>query len=187
MDVDRSRLKGPVRDAPRSGNTSFTQEEVASRRETNGTSEWLQAAHALNDHVQSLELVVLHREEIVEVLLSHAHAESVHALPALLGVLAAVSKDVQQDFVPLLPRVFEHLGQLASKLTSDAAALEAVFSCTSSLLKHTHKFLASKGAWVFKHSRKLRYHPAQHVRCFAAQVCPASSSSIVLLHMASHW
>lgn len=159
-----------IRDAPREGHKSYISEEIAQHKDTVGAKHWTEAVAALNDSVQSLELVVLHRETILSILLQQSVPAAKLSIPALLGVLTAFSKDLQADFVPFFPRVFDHLAMLATGLVRDAQCLEAIFASVSSMLKNIHKHLQSKLPWIFRVSRQLRYHSSHHVRVFAAEV-----------------
>jgi U3 small nucleolar RNA-associated protein 20 len=159
-----------VRDAPLDGHGSFIAEEVALRKDTTGAKHWNETVHAINDYIQSLELVSLHKHTILSILLEQAGPAAKASIPALASVIAAFAKDLQADFVPFLPRVCEHLAGLATSFVRDPECLEAIFSNVSSLLKSIHKHLLHKLPWVFKVSRSLRYHDAQHVRVFAAEV-----------------
>jgi hypothetical protein len=170
VEVQQLNTNAHVRDAPREGHKSFISEEIAQRKDTVGAKHWTEAIAALNDSVQSLELVVLHKDTILAILLQQSVPEAKLSIPALLAVLKAFSKDLQADFVPFCPRVFDHLAELATSFLRDAECLEAIFACISGLLRHIHKHLQSKIPWLFRVSRQLRYHPAQHIRVFAAEV-----------------
>ena len=177
MEVQQLKAKIPFRDAPREGHKSFISEEILQRKDTVGAKHWVEAVAALNDSVQSLELVVVHRDTILSILLQQANPAAKLSLPALLAVLTAFSKDLQADFLPFCPRVFEHMAMLATNFARDAELLEVIFSNVANLLKNIHKHLQSKIPWVLRVSRDLRYHSAQHIRAFAAEVrtCPTYS------------
>lgn len=192
VEVQQLKTNVPIRDAPREGHKSFISEEISQHKDTVGARHWMEAVAALNDSVQSLELVVLHRDTIVSILLQQAVPTAKISIPALLRVLTALSKDLQADFVPFCPRVFDHLAMLASSFVRDAQCLEAIFASVSSLLKNIHKHLQSKIPWIFRISRQLRYHSAHHVRVFAAEVCsppsllPMSQKLLVLTDKRVH-
>ena len=171
VEVKQLKTNVSIRDAPREGHKSFMSEEIAQHKDTVGAKHWVEAVAALNDSVQSLELVVLHRETILSILLQQSVPAAKHSIAALLSVLTAFSKDLQADFLPFCPRVFDHLAMLANSFARDAECLEAIFASVSNLLKNIHKHLQSKIPWIFRVSRQLRYHSAHHVRVFAAEVC----------------
>lgn len=185
VEVQQLKTNVPIRDAPREGHTSFISEEIAQRKDTVGAKHWVEALAALNDSVQSLELVVLHRDAILSVLLQHSVPAARLSIPAVLGVLTAFSKDLQADFVPFCPRVFDHMATLATSFVRDAECLEAIFTSVSSLLRNIHAHVQAKVPWVFRVSRKLRYHSAQHVRVFAAEVCQFITAPCCTEHSAA--
>jgi U3 small nucleolar RNA-associated protein 20 len=159
-----------VREEPRSGHASFIEEAIAHWRETTSASDWAEVCVELNSYVQSLELICLHRDAIVDILLRRLRKQAALSIPALLAVLSALAQDLQADFVPYIPRMSTQLALLVSDATGDTTILEAVFKCIGASLKHVQAHLLEKVPWVLKHSRDLRYHESKHVRVFAAQV-----------------
>jgi hypothetical protein len=171
VNVNVYKTVAPPRDAPRPGYSCFTQDALAFWRESAAAAPWLQAAREANPLAQSLELVVLRRDALVDTLLTHAAGHNAAlSLSPLLAVLAALAQDLRADFVPALPRVFSHFAALVDTFVTNAAALQTVFRCAAELLRHLHRPLAERAPWVLGLTRGLRYHHAHHVRCLAAQV-----------------
>lgn len=159
-----------MRNEPFAGHVTFTQEAVILGRESHAAHHWNAAAAELEVYLHSLELLVVNRDEVVDILLRYIGPEACDSLPPLLGTLSALGRDLQGDFVPCLPRVLAQFTELASAVPSDADALQALFTCIAALLKHMHTHLHGRIPWVLGASRGLRAHPVRHIRCFSAQV-----------------
>ncbi|KAL0044331.1 hypothetical protein WJX82_000142 [Trebouxia sp. C0006] len=112
VNVDVYRRLGDVRAEPLPGSSSFFQEQVAECRELNSTEQWLAVAAAVNPLAQSMPLLLHHQAQIVDILLSAIKLEAAISLPPILHVLSCLARDLQQDFLPYLPRVLTSLSDL---------------------------------------------------------------------------
>lgn len=113
MDVYRS--LGPKRAEPLPGNTSFFQEALNKWRELCSAEHWLAAAAALTPLSQSLPQLVHHRDELLGVLLGGLRMEAALSLEPLLELTGTLARDLQQDFLPALPRVLDALADLVDE------------------------------------------------------------------------
>ncbi|KAL0018407.1 hypothetical protein WJX79_009395 [Trebouxia sp. C0005] len=140
VNVDVYRRLGDVRAEPLPGSSSFFQEQVAECRELNSTEQWLAVAAAVNPLAQSMPLLLHHQAQIVDILLSAIKLEAAISLPPILHVLSCLARDLQQDFLPYLPRVLTSLSDLVdSGADRHPELLSDLFACLSNIFKHLNK------------------------------------------------
>ncbi|BDA46529.1 probable small subunit processome component 20 homolog at N-terminal half [Coccomyxa sp. Obi] len=169
VDVDVYR-RAPVRSEPLPGATSFFQEELQKMRELHTTSDFLQAAAALNPLVQTLPQLVHHKDAVVEILLGAVRMDAALSLEPILALLSVLARDLLDDFVPYVPRVINALTNLVEQgADREPELLQHVFGCLSSLFRHLVRQLAADLAAQLARTARLRYHRADHVRRLAAQ------------------
>ncbi|KAL0035339.1 hypothetical protein WJX77_001780 [Trebouxia sp. C0004] len=169
VNVDVYRRLGDVRAEPLPGSSSFFQEQVAECRELNSTEQWLAVAAAVNPLAQSMPLLLHHQAQIMDILLGAIKLEAAISLPPILHVLSCLARDLQQDFLPYLPRVLTSLSDLVdSGADRHPELLSDLFTCLSNIFKHLNKHVAPQLNSVLRSSARLRYSEAAHVRQLAA-------------------
>ncbi|EFN57812.1 hypothetical protein CHLNCDRAFT_51116 [Chlorella variabilis] len=172
VDVDVYRSLGPKRAEPLPGNTSFFQEALNKWRELCSAEHWLAAAAALTPLSQSLPQLVHHRDELLGVLLGGLRMEAALSLEPLLELTGTLARDLQQDFLPALPRVLDALADLVDEgLDREPEQLQHLFACLSLICKHLAKLLAGEQQLLgaLRGTQRLRHHRAEHVRALAAE------------------
>lgn len=103
--MDVYRRIGAVRTEPLGGASSFFQEALTKWRELNSAADWLAADHQLRALSQSLPQLLHHKEAAVDLLLAAVRPEAALSLPPVFDLLAVLARDLQQEYLPLLPRV----------------------------------------------------------------------------------
>ena len=106
------RSLGPKRAEPLPGCSSFFQEGLAKWRELNSAEHWLGAAAALGPLSTSLAQLVHHRDDIAGILIDCLRMEALLSLEPALELLGTLARDLQADYLPLLPRVLGALADL---------------------------------------------------------------------------
>ncbi|PRW58885.1 small subunit processome component 20-like protein [Chlorella sorokiniana] len=172
VEVDVYRSLGAKRAEPLPGCSSFFQEGLAKWRELNSAEHWLAAAAALNPLTQSLPQLVHHRDEIAGILLGCLRMEALLSLEPALELTGTLARDLQGDYLPLLPVVLTALVDLVDEgLDREPEQLQHLFACLSLICKHLCKLLAGEAQLLslLKASQRLRHHRAEHVRALAAE------------------
>lgn len=75
-------------------------------RELNTTNHWLDVERAIRPLSQSLPLLLLHKQQVVNLLLDGLLPQCSVSLPPLFELLVAAARDLQEEMVPLLPAVW---------------------------------------------------------------------------------
>lgn len=68
-----------------------------------------QAAAEVQNLCQTLPQLLHHREAVARILMGALEPAARLSLPALLALTAALARDLQQEFLPLLPRLVRRL------------------------------------------------------------------------------
>ncbi|KAK9818396.1 hypothetical protein WJX72_012002 [[Myrmecia] bisecta] len=170
VDVDVYRRLATVRAEPLPGSSSFLQEELTKWRELNSAADFLDVARSVNPLVQTLPQLLHHKDQVADILLRSLHIGALLSLDAILALLAALSRDLQADFVPYVPRVATSLADLIEEGGDrQPELLEHVFTCLSSICKHLVKPLSADLPRVLQQTGRLRYSGVEYVRALAAQ------------------
>ncbi|EFJ49017.1 hypothetical protein VOLCADRAFT_104545 [Volvox carteri f. nagariensis] len=168
VEVDVYKRLGPVKSEPSSG--SWLADGLAHWRELNSAAHFLQAAAEVQPLSQSLPLLLHHKDDIFRILLGSLEPSARLSLPALLDLLSRLARDLQQQFLPLLPKAIRRIVQLLNGgAEREPESLEAIFTCVSYICKHLVRHLAADLPTALRVTAPLRYHHADYVRQFAAQ------------------
>lgn len=168
--MDVARKLTTVRTAPRPGFSSFTQETLATWREINTAKHFLELADRLEPLLRTLPQLLHHIAHILQHIHDALTIDAALSLDAILMLLPAVARDLQQDFLPWLgPTVSRLHTLLDAGADADAELLGAVVRCLSSLSKHLAPHLAPDPSLLLSATRGLRHHAADHVRVLAAE------------------
>eukprot|EP00879_Flechtneria_rotunda_P031987 GHRR01035128.1.p1 GENE.GHRR01035128.1~~GHRR01035128.1.p1 ORF type:complete len:141 (+),score=38.63 GHRR01035128.1:266-688(+) len=106
VDVDVYRRVGKVCSTPSHGATCFVQESLAEWRELNAARDWLDVERKLRPLAQSLPLLLHHKQQVLDVLLSSLRPQAALSLPPVFGLLVAAARDLQEELVPHMPAVW---------------------------------------------------------------------------------
>eukprot|EP00887_Chlorella_sp_A99_P000887 scaffold5.g887.t1 len=139
-------------------------------RELCSAQHWLEVAAALHPLSQSLAQLLHHQNEVLDLLLGGLRMDAALSLEPLLELVGVLARDLQEEFLPHLPRVAAALADLVDEgLDREPELLGHVFTCLSLLCKHLARPLGANLLPPLRATARLRHHGAHHVRVFAAQ------------------
>merc|ERR1719359_1819022 len=115
--------------------------------------------------IKSMPLILHHLAQIVDVLLRHARVKM--ARSSALRLLAALARDIREEFCPHYARVFAVLVELLD--VTDPDALEDVFQCVSYLFKYLARYIVRDLATFLEPYQVLLAHSKPFVRRFAGE------------------
>jgi len=148
VDIDVFRSLAPVKFEPTQG-SSFFQENLLQWRELNSAAEFISLYEELMPVVQTLPQVLLHKEMIVSKLLCRVHLQAKLSLEPILSLIAVLSRDLREEFMPFLHQLMETMENLLkSGGDRDPEILEQVFTAISYILKYMQKLLVKDIAYV---------------------------------------
>ncbi|CAN1193912.1 U3 small nucleolar RNA-associated protein 20 [Linum perenne] len=109
-----------------------------------------------------------HKDSIISALLSRLHMQARLSLEPIFRLIAALSRDLLEDFIIYLPRVAESLvSLLESGGDQDPEIIEQMFTAWSYILMFLQRYLDIVN--ILKVSVKLIYYPKDYIRKFAAE------------------
>ncbi len=116
----------------------LTQEHLIKWRELNSAQHFLKAEAAVRPLSQSLPQLVHHREQIMAHLLADLDAATAQlSLEPLLHLAAVLSRDLQRDYLPLLPGFVARVTQmLENGGSTQPDTMEHAFTALSTVFKH---------------------------------------------------
>ncbi len=92
------------------------------------------------------------------------------SLEAILALLPALARDLQQEYLPWLGRTMQRLTALLhAGADSNADLLQVVFRCVSSLCKYLVRHIVSNPAPLLAATRPMRHHMTDHVRVLSGE------------------
>ena len=171
VDLDVHRTAGQLRIDPLAGSTSFFHETLVKCVELNCGSHFSDFKREAEPLCQSLPMLVLHQEKVLDCLLVRLVPEAKHSLEAILKCLQALARDLRGDFVT---SSFEKsVNGIANMLKTDVARepelLEFAFQALAFMCKWCQRQLVQDLPDALRKTKNLREHPRAHVRVFAAQ------------------
>ncbi|CAH2042261.1 unnamed protein product [Thlaspi arvense] len=141
IDIDVFRSLDPLKSEPSEG-SSFFRDCLVEWRELNTAEDFITFYEQMMPFVQTLPQIILHKELILSELLSRLQMKGRLSLEPILRLLAALSRDLLEDFLPFLQRV---AGSLVSLLKSGAdrepEIIEQIFTSWSSIMMYLQKYL----------------------------------------------
>ncbi|KAH9312457.1 hypothetical protein KI387_027492, partial [Taxus chinensis] len=169
VDVDVFRSLEPVKFEPTQG-SSFFHENLVRWRELNSAADFISLYEELMPVVQTLPQLLLHKEMIVAKLLSRVHMQARLSLEPILSLIAILSRDLREDFMPFLCQIIEtSLNLLKSGGDRDPEIIEQVFTAISYVMKYMQKVLVKDISYVMNITKQLRYYDREYVQEFASE------------------
>ncbi|XP_073273960.1 uncharacterized protein [Primulina huaijiensis] len=167
IDIDVYRSLDPLKDEPIS---SFFLDFLVEYRELNTAEDFISFYEEMLPLVQTLPQIILHKELIITSLLSRLQLKGRLSLEPILRSIAALSRDLLEDFIPFLQRIANSLESLLeSGADRDPEIIEQIFRSWSCIMMYLQKYLADNTGHVLRITAKLRYYPKDHVREFMAK------------------
>ncbi|KAG0630923.1 hypothetical protein M758_1G214100 [Ceratodon purpureus] len=169
VDVDVFRSLAPVKFQPTAG-SSFFHENLVQWRELNSAADFNDVYQQLLPVVQTLPQLLFHKETVMECLLSRVHMTSALSLEPIMSLIALLSRDLREDFLPFIPRFLDScVGVLKEGADRDPDLIEQVFTSISYVIKYLSKLLTNDIPFCLKVTRGLRYYSKSYVQEFAAE------------------
>ncbi|KAL0288362.1 UNVERIFIED_CONTAM: Small subunit processome component 20 [Sesamum calycinum] len=120
--------------------------------------------------VQTLPQIILQKDLIVSSLLSRLKMEGRLSHEPILRLIAALSRDLLEDFIPFLRTIADSLEcLLQSGADRDPEIIEQIFTSWSYIMMYLQKYLIKDVGHVLRITAKLRYYPKDYVREFMAE------------------
>ncbi|KAL2508708.1 ARM repeat superfamily protein [Forsythia ovata] len=169
IDIDVYRSLDPLKAEPSEG-SSFFRDCIIEYRELNTAEEFISFYEEMFPLVQTLPQIILQKELILLSLLSRLKMRGRLSLEPILRLIAALSRDLLEDFIPFLQRIADSLTcLLESGADRDPEIIEQIFTSWSYILMYLQKYLTRHVGHVLSITVKLRYYPRDYVREFMAE------------------
>ncbi|XP_021290199.1 small subunit processome component 20 homolog isoform X1 [Herrania umbratica] len=150
--------------------SSFLRDCLVEWRELNTAEDFISFYAEAMPFVQTLPLVLLHKELIFTKLILRLQMKARLSLEPILRLLAAFSRDLLEDFLPFLPRMADALvSLLKSGADREPEIIEQIFTSWSCIMMHLQKYLIRDIINVLKVTVRLRYYPKDYVQEFMAE------------------
>ncbi|KAL4289520.1 hypothetical protein GQ457_14G012480 [Hibiscus cannabinus] len=169
IDINVFRSLDKIKSEPSEG-SSFLRDCLIEWRELNTAEDFISFYGETMPFVQTLPLVLLHKELIFSKLISRLQMKARLSLEPILRLLAAFSRDLLEDFLPFLPRVADSLvSLLKSGADKEPDIVEQIFTSWSYMMMYLQKYLVKDVIHVLKVTVRLRYYPKDYVQEFMAE------------------
>ncbi|PSS35668.1 Small subunit processome component like [Actinidia chinensis var. chinensis] len=169
IDIDVFRCLAPLKSEPSEG-SSFFRDCLVEWRELNTAEDFISFYEEMMPLVQTLPQIILHKELILSKLLSRLQLKGRLSLEPILRLIAALSRDLLEDFLPFMQRVADSLVSLLNNgADREPEILEQIFTSWSYIMMYLQKYLVQEVIHVLRVTAKLRYHPKDYVQEFMAE------------------
>ncbi|KMT14841.1 hypothetical protein BVRB_3g065640 isoform B [Beta vulgaris subsp. vulgaris] len=169
LEIDVFRNLDTVKAEPSSG-SSFFLDCLIQWRELNTAEDFISFYEEIMPFVQTLPLILLHKDIIVSGLLSRLQLKSRLSLEAILRLIAELSRDLLEDFLPFLPKIVDsYLALLRDGADKQPEIIEQIFTSWSYIMMYLQKYLTRDVVHVLKVTIKLRFYPKDFVQEFMAE------------------
>ncbi|KAJ9555652.1 hypothetical protein OSB04_010266 [Centaurea solstitialis] len=169
IDVDVFRSLDPLKAEPSEG-SSFFRDCLVEWRELNTAEDFISFYEEMLPLVQTLPQIILQKESILTKLLSRLEMKGRLSLEPILRLLAALSRDLLEDFIPFLGKVADSMVLLLSSgAERESDIIEQIFTSWSYTMMHLQKYLIKDVVYVLKVTGKLRFYPKDYIQEFMAE------------------
>ncbi|OMO49638.1 Down-regulated-in-metastasis protein [Corchorus capsularis] len=169
IDINVFRSLDKIKSEPSEG-SSFLRDCLIEWRELNTAEDFISFYAETMPFVQTLPLVLLHKELIFTKLISRLQMKARLSLEPLHRLLAAFSRDLLEDFILFLPRIVDSLVSLLKNgADREPEIIEQIFTSWSYIMMHLQKYLRRDIIHVLKVTVRLRYYPKDYVQEFMAE------------------
>ncbi|CAN6915531.1 unnamed protein product [Brassica oleracea] len=153
-----------VKPEPSEG-SSFFRDCLVELRELNTADDFISFYEEMLPFVQTLPLVIEQKEIIFTKLVSRLQMDARLSLDAILRLIAALSRDLLEDFIPFLPRIVNSLvALLENGAKKDADIIkQQIFSSWCEILMNLQKYLVRDIEGILRDTLDLRYHPKDYI------------------------
>ncbi|CAK9136501.1 unnamed protein product [Ilex paraguariensis] len=169
IEIDVYRSLDPLKAEPSPGSTFF-RDCLIQWRELNTAEDFISFYEEMMPLVQTLPQIILQKELILSKLLSSLHIKGRLSLEPILRLVAALSRDLLEDFFPFLQRIADSLVSLLKNgADREPEIIEQIFTSWSCIMMYLQKYLVRDTVHVLKVSVKLRYYPKDYVQELMAE------------------
>ncbi|XP_076896866.1 uncharacterized protein LOC143550000 [Bidens hawaiensis] len=169
IDVDVFRSLDPLKQEPSEG-SSFFRDCLVEWRELNTAEDFISFYEEMLPLVQTLPQIILQKKIILSNLLSRLDMKGRLSLEPILRLIAALSRDILEDFIPFLQEVADSMVLLLSSgADRESDIIEQIFTSWSCIMMYLQKYLTRDVAYVLKITIKLRFYPKDYIQEFMAE------------------
>ncbi|KAK3414700.1 hypothetical protein EUGRSUZ_H00030 [Eucalyptus grandis] len=150
IEIDVYKSLDRIKSEPSEG-SSFFRDCLVEWRELNTTEDFISYYEEIMPLVQTLPLVLLHKEVIISKLLSRLQMKARLSLEPIIRLISALSRDLLEDFFPFLPRIVDSLVSLLENgADKETEIIEQIFCSWSSMMMYLQKYLRRDIVYVLK-------------------------------------
>ncbi|KAK9072479.1 hypothetical protein SSX86_008913 [Deinandra increscens subsp. villosa] len=169
IDVDVFRSLDPHKPEPSEG-SSFFRDCLVEWRELNTAEDFISFYDEMLPFVQTLPQIILQKEIILSNLLSRLDMKGRLSLEPILRLIAALSRDLLEDFIPFLQKVSNSMVLLlGSGADREPEIIEQIFTSWSCIMMYLQKYLTRDVVNILKVTKKLRFYPKDYIQEFMAE------------------
>ncbi|CAA0816634.1 ARM repeat superfamily protein, partial [Striga hermonthica] len=148
IDINVYRRLDPLIAEPSEG-SSFFRDTLVQYRELNTAEDFIAVYEELLPLVQTLPQIILQKDFILSSLLSRMTMEARLSQEPILRLIAALSRDLLEDFIPFLQRIADSFGALLeSGADRDPEIIEQIFTSWSYIMMYLQKYLMKDVGYV---------------------------------------
>ncbi|KAI3837631.1 hypothetical protein MKX03_029756 [Papaver bracteatum] len=164
IDFDVYRSYDTRKSEPSEGST-YVKDCLVEWRELNTAEDFISFYEEMMPWVQTLPQVLQMKDGILTKLLNRLQLQARLSLQPILRLIAALSRDLQKDFLPILPRVADSLFLLLeSGADREPEVVQEIFISWSNIMVNLQKYLIQDINDLLKITRHLRYYPKDYVQ-----------------------
>ncbi|XP_071696721.1 uncharacterized protein [Rutidosis leptorrhynchoides] len=169
IDVDVFRSLVPLKQEPSAG-SSFFRDCLVEWRELNTAEDFISFYEEMLPLVQSLPQIIIQKKIIVENLLSRLVMKGRLSLEPILRLIAELSRDLLDDFIPFIPKVVDSMTLLLSSgADRESEIIEQIFTSWSHIMMYLQKYLMKDVVPILKVTKKLRFYPKDYIQEIMAE------------------
>ncbi|XP_047333762.1 small subunit processome component 20 homolog [Impatiens glandulifera] len=169
VEIDVYRSLVPVKIEPSEG-SSFFRDCLVEWRELNTAEDFISFYEESMPFVQTLPQIILHKELICTKLLSRLQINARLSLEPILRLIAALARDLLEDFLPFLQKLACSLvSLLKSGADREPEIIDQIFTSWSCIMMYLQKYLTRDIVSIVRITVKLRYYSKEYVQEFMAE------------------
>ncbi|XP_031736395.1 small subunit processome component 20 homolog isoform X2 [Cucumis sativus] len=169
IDIDVYRSLDKVKSEPSEG-SSFFRDCLIEWRELNTAEDFISCYEEIIPLVQTLPLVILHKESIFSNLLSRVQIKARLSLEPILRLIAALARDLLEDFLPFLSQLTDALvSLLEGGAAREPEIIEPIFTSWSYIMMYLQKYLTRNITDLLRVTVSLRYYSKDYIQDFMAE------------------
>ncbi|XP_038874757.1 LOW QUALITY PROTEIN: small subunit processome component 20 homolog [Benincasa hispida] len=169
IDIDVYRSLDKVKSEPSEG-SCFFRDCLIEWRELNTAEDFISYYEEIIPLVQTLPLVILHKESIFSNLLSRVQIKARLSLEPILRLMAALARDLLEDFLPFLSQLTDALvSLLEGGAAREPEIIEQIFTSWSYIMMFLQKYLTQNIVDLLRVTASLRYYSKDYIQDFMAE------------------